>query len=63
MKYNFIKITAGKRHAWYDTGLGFKVRKPLGFKPISDIKIKNKNYVVDSWLNRLVKFIKRIFHI
>lgn len=26
----FVRITAGKRHAWYETSLGFNIRKPLG---------------------------------
>lgn len=25
-----VKITAGRHHAWYETSLGFTVRKPIG---------------------------------
>ena len=28
--YGLIKVCPSRRHAWYDTNLGFPVRKPLG---------------------------------
>lgn len=44
------KITPGKRHAWYETDLGFDIRKPLG------------DYLTElSFWQRLLKYIKKIW--
>jgi hypothetical protein len=28
--YRLVKVTAGGRHGWYETNLGYNIRKPLG---------------------------------
>lgn len=28
--YNLIRVTPGGRHGWYDSSLGFPLKKPLG---------------------------------
>jgi hypothetical protein len=58
-------ICPGKRHAWYDTDLGFAVRKPIGEKiyktPFISIpkfpKLANNQ---QTWWMRLKLFIKQL---
>ena len=30
--YSLIRVTPGGRHGWYDSSLGFPLKKPLGSK-------------------------------
>ena len=41
------RICPGRRHAWYDTNLGFKVRKPIGQAIDTLAKIMSKPEVKD----------------
>lgn len=50
MKARIIKICPGKNHAWMDIGLGFPVRKPLGYGGKTSIKL--------SFLQKILRWIK-----
>lgn len=56
-----VKITAGRAHAWYETDLGFPIRKPLGAvkrAPIIDyVPLRPSK----PWWKRLWEWIKRLW--
>lgn len=67
------RICSGKRHAWYETNMGFKIRKPIG-DYINNIsyrfefpKIKEENGkelpIVKNkgWFKRLIDWIRLFF--
>ncbi len=61
--YNLIKITAGGHHAWYDSDLGFPIRKPFIREVLESEPeqiLQPKIYI--PWWRRLWNFIKSIFH-
>lgn len=62
------KICPGKRHAWYETDLGFLVRKPVS-TPIHkfpsfhmpDIKIPNEKIEKIGWWKSFVNWLKNLW--
>ena len=56
-----IKITVGKRHAWYETNLGFNIRKPLGFIKRSS-NLSSTLEIQETWLQKLFNWIKELFN-
>lgn len=63
------KICPGRRHAWYETDLGFDVRKPIGqklnflsdiFKVNTPFELKEVKVNIEkkSWFRRLIEWIK-----
>ena len=55
-----IKLcSAVGRHAWYETDLGFRVRKPVGFK--NDYRFNHKALVKSESLPKKVSWLCRLF--
>lgn len=54
------RVTAGKRHAWYDTDMSFPVRKPIQVE-VQTNGFAATEYLTEiktSWWSRFVMWIK-----
>ena len=59
-----LKITAGGRHGWYATDLGFDIRKPLGAAVSFILPENQKDEPVElkkSLWQKIIEFIKKFF--
>lgn len=57
---NYTSCSKVGRHVWYDTDLGFKVRKPIGFKQsVRSFFTSPTKYTAreKSWFRRFLDFI------
>lgn len=62
---NQIKITAGRRHAWYETDLGLPIRKPLGVikraPTIDSVPLPQQVEAAKPWRKRLLDWLRNLF--
>ncbi len=61
-----MKITSGKNHAWYETDLGYQIRKPLGvirrpFAEIERIPLPQEIEAAKPWWRRIIEFFRGLW--